>query len=433
MNPDPLPALLLTAALIVFNAFFVATEFALVKVRQSQLALKVKEGNSSAKLAQHIVENIDKYLSATQLAITWAGLALGWIGQDAMGNLITSILQFFSINTDGNIVKTIAFPLAFWVLTFVQILIGELLPKCIAIENPLKYALLVAWPLKIFYTIFSPFIWLLQVSSKTLMRLIGINSIEGNEVHTEEEIKLLLTESEEGGAIAESSNELIQNVFEFDDRTVRQIYIPRSRIFAIDIEEDIEKSLPLMIEEGYSRVPMYEWSLDNIIGVIYLKDLLKATYSSKKPQLRNLIKSIYFVPQNQKIEQLLKDFQKRHLQMAIVTNEHGETAGIVTLEDIVEELVGEIHDEHDIEEEMVSEKRPGTYVIKAIANMSDVNDTLPSPLPESPDYDTISGFINTLFGRIPHAGEIIDTDDYLITVLKREKNTIELIKVQTKK
>jgi len=433
MNPDPSLALVITFWLIVFNAFFVAAEFALVKVRQSQLALKVIEGHKSAKLAQHIVENLDKYLSATQLAITGAGLALWWIGQDVFGTLIQRAIIILHFPLSAEAVDALAFPLAFAVLTFVQILIGELLPKCIAIQNPVRYALLVAWPLKVFYTIFSPFIWLLQVSSRTLMNVIGMNDVDKNHLHTEEEIKLLLTESEEGGVIGEASNELIQNVFEFDDRTVRQIYVPRSRMYAIDIDDDFEKHFDTIVLEGYSRIPVYRETLDNIVGVVYLKDFLPALKNQWTVDFKRLVRPAHFAPQSQKIEQLLKDFQKLHIQMAIVTNEHGETAGIVTLEDIMEELVGEIHDEHDTEESVVIEKRPGTYIVRADASILDVNDFLPSPLPESHEYDTISGFINWIFDCIPNAGETIEYGDYDVTILRRGKNTVELVKLQIQK
>lgn len=265
-----------------------------------------------------------------------------------------------------------------------------------------------------------------------MLKIMGIKD-SGKEVHTEEEIKLFLTESEEGGVIGEASNELIQNVFEFDDQTVRQIYVPRSRIYAIDIDEDFDTHIDTITIEGYSRIPVYKGTIDNIVGIVYLKDFLPAFRTNANIDLNRLIRPAHFVPQNQKIEQLLKDFQRLHIQMAIVTNEHGETAGIVTLEDIVEELVWEIQDEHDTEEATVIEKRPGTYVIRTESTIDDVNDALPFPLPESPDYDTVSGFINTLFGRIPNAGETIEYEDYDITVLRRGKNTVELIKMQVQK
>jgi len=265
------------------------------------------------------------------------------------------------------------------------------------------------------------------------MRILGYEWSTHHDIHSEEEIKLLLTESEEGGVIGESSNELIQNVFEFDDQTVRQIYVPRSRVYAINVDDSFEKHFEMIVKEGYSRIPVYRETLDDIVGIVYLKDFLPALKNHGTVDFHKLIRPVHFVPQNQKIEQLLKDFQRLHIQIAVVTNEHGETAGIVTLEDIVEELVWEIHDEHDTEEEIVTQKRPGTYIVRTESTIDDVNDFLPIPLPESPEYDTVSGFINTIFGRIPNAGEMIDYSEYDITVLRRGKNTVELIKMQIQK
>jgi CBS domain containing-hemolysin-like protein len=222
-------------------------------------------------------------------------------------------------------------------------------------------------------------------------------------------------------------------VFEFDDQTVRQIYVPRSRVYAINVDDSFEKHFEMIVREGYSRIPVYRETLDDIVGVVYLKDFLPALKNHGTVDFHKLIRPVHFVPQNQKIEQLLKDFQRLHIQIAVVTNEHGETAGIVTLEDIVEELVGEIHDEHDTEEEIVIQKRPGTYIVRTESTIDDANDYLPIPLPESPEYDTVSGFINTIFGRIPNAGEMIDYSEYDITVLRRGKNTVELVKMQIQK
>lgn len=297
----------------------------------------------------------------------------------------------------------------------------------------MEVSYVIARPLRIFQVVGYPFIWVFDGLTKTIMRFFRIEETQNNELHSEEEIKLLLTESEEGWVIGETSNELIQNVFEFDDRTVRQIYVPRSRMYAINIDDDFEQHFETIVREWYSRIPVYRETLDDIVGVIYLKDFLPALKNHGTVDFKRLVKPAHFAPQNQKIEQLLKDFQRLHIQMAIVTNEHGETAGIVTLEDIMEELVWEIQDEHDTEEAIVVEKRPGTYVVKADASVNDANDSLPSSLPESPEYDTVSGFINFIFGYIPNAGETMEYGEYIVTILRRGKNTVELVKFQIQK
>lgn len=437
MTPDPsfwiITGLLTTFALVALNAFFVASEFALVKIRFSQLELEIKQWKKWAIRTKSILSHLDTYLSGIQLGITVASLLLGWVGEPSIARWIAHFLEISDIDLSPTIIHAIAFGIALFCITLMHIVFWEQIPKLIAIKWPLRVTAWISLPLIAFQKIFFPFIWLFDALTQGIMRMMGFEEKAHRDIHSEEEIKLLLTESEEGGAIAESSNELIQNVFEFDDRTVRQIYVPRSRIYAIDIDEDFDKHLDTIIIEWYSRIPVYHGSIDEIIGVVYLKDFLPAFRTNTKIDLRRLIRPAHFVPQNQKIEQLLKDFQKLHIQMAIVTNEHGETAGIVTLEDIVEELVWEIQDEHDTEEEIVTEKRPGTYIVRTESTIADVNDHLPLPLPESPEYDTVSGLINTIFGRIPNAGEMIDYWDYEFTILRRGKKTVELVKMQVQK
>lgn len=437
MTPDPslwiVLGIAVTAFLVALNAFFVASEFALVKIRLSQLEIEIKRGKKWASQTKKILEHLDSYLSGIQLGITVASLLLGWVGEPSIARWIAHFLELSNISISPTIIHAIAFGIALFCITLMHIVFGEQIPKLVAIKSPLRIASWVSLPLILFQKLFFPFIWFFDKLTQTVMRILGYEWSTHHDIHSEEEIKLLLTESEEGGIIAESSNELIQNVFEFDDQTVRQIYVPRSRVYAINVDDSFEKHFETIVKEGYSRIPVYRETLDDIVGIVYLKDFLPALKNHGTVDFHKLIRPVHFVPQNQKIEQLLKDFQKLHIQIAVVTNEHGETAGIVTLEDIVEELVGEIHDEHDTEEEIVTQKRPGTYIVRTESTIDDVNDYLPIPLPESPEYDTVSGFINTIFGRIPNAGEMIDYSEYDITVLRRGKNTVELIKMQIQK
>lgn len=437
MTPDPslwiVLGIAVTAFLVALNAFFVASEFALVKIRLSQLEIEIKRGKKWASQTKKILEHLDSYLSGIQLGITVASLLLGWVGEPSIARWIAHFLELSNISISPTIIHAIAFGIALFCITLMHIVFGEQIPKLVAIKSPLRIASWVSLPLILFQKLFFPFIWFFDKLTQTVMRILGYEWSTHHDIHSEEEIKLLLTESEEGGIIAESSNELIQNVFEFDDQTVRQIYVPRSRVYAINVDDSFEKHFETIVKEGYSRIPVYRETLDDIVGIVYLKDFLPALKNHGTVDFHKLIRPVHFVPQNQKIEQLLKDFQKLHIQIAVVTNEHGETAGIVTLEDIVEELVGEIHDEHDTEEEIVIQKRPGTYIVRTESTIDDANDYLPIPLPESPEYDTVSGFINTIFGRIPNAGEMIDYSEYDITVLRRGKNTVELIKMQIQK
>ena len=257
----------------------------------------------------------------------------------------------------------------------------------------------------------------------------GMHSVDQAEIHTEEEIRMLLTESEEGGAIKPSEHELIQNVFEFDDRVVRQILIPRNKVSAIDVESTREEVVQKVIEEGYSRMPVYQDSMDNVIGVIYTKDLIKAQHEKNFKGVNDLIRPAFFVPLSKRINDLLREFQTQHIQMAIVTNEFGGTAGIVTMEDIIEELVGEIQDEYDDEKPPVDKKSETEYVVNAMASISDVNDLLPIALPESPSYDTVSGLLNNIYGRIPAVNEKKHFGGYEFTVVKRFKHSVDSVRM----
>jgi CBS domain containing-hemolysin-like protein len=275
--------------------------------------------------------------------------------------------------------------------------------------------------------LFRPFIWLLNGLANLLLRAIGIKTLDNTDVHTEEELRLILTESEEGGAIKSSEHELIQNVFEFDDRVVKHIYVPRSKVVAIDIDDDIDRNLKKLVDEGYSRIPVYKESIDNIVGIMHSKDLIKKLLHGKITDLEQFIRPAYYVPMSKRVNDLLREFQRQHIQMAIVTNEFGGTEGIVTMEDIIEELVGEIQDEYDEEKPVVERKSDDEFIVNATASISDVNDLLPRAIEESTDYETVSGYVNFIFGGIPAVNDRIIHDGYEITILKRLKQNVESV------
>jgi CBS domain containing-hemolysin-like protein len=260
--------------------------------------------------------------------------------------------------------------------------------------------------------------------------MFGLSSADHTDIHTEEELRMILTESEEGGAIKQSEHELIQNVFEFDDRMVKQIYVPRTRVVAIDIEDDVEKIIDQVVEEGYSRLPVYKDSIDNIIGIIHSKDLIRHIRLKKPIDLNTLLRPAYYVPLGKFVNDLLRELQRQHIQMAIVTNEFGGTEGIVTMEDIIEELVGEIQDEYDEEKPAVEKKSETEFIVNATSSISDVNDWLPIALEEGTDYETVSGLVNKLFDGIPAVNEKKEFGGYQITILKRFKHSVEQVKLE---
>jgi len=419
--------LLITVLLILLNGFFVAAEFAMVKVRASQLDIKIQKGSRRAKLAKNLLEKLDSYLSATQLGITLASLALGAIGEEVISEIV--VKSFLTTNISPVTVHSISLPIALALLTFFHVTIGEQIPKMIGIKYCMPAILAIAWPLRIFYFIFSPFIWFLNKTSNTVLRIVGIKKMD-EDVHSEEELRLILTESEEGGAIKPSENELIQNVFDFDDRIVKQIMVPQNRVVALDVELGKHEITKRVIEEGFSRLPIYLGDIDHVIGIIHTKDLLKAIIDNRFTSLKDIMRPAHFVPESMKINELLRDFQKHHIQMAIVTNEFGSTAGIITMEDIIEELVGEIQDEHDEEKPNVEKKSDTEFIVNAQATITDVNEALPLALPENTHYETVSGYINYIFGRIPAVNDKRIKDGYEVIILKRNRQSVESVKLK---
>lgn len=419
--------LFITLILILVNGFFVCAEFAFVKVRASQLDIKAQTGSSRAKLAKSLLEKLDAYLSAAQLGITLASLALGAVGEEVISHLVTILFDKAGWANGAPNAHTFSLPIALALLTYFHVTLGEQIPKMIGIKYSMAAILIIAWPMRIFYFICSPFIWFLNKSSNVALHMMGVKKPE-EEFHSEEELRLILTESEEGGAIKPSENELIQNVFDFDDRIVKQIMVPQNRVVALDVELGRQEVTKQIIEEGFSRFPIYLGDIDNIVGIVHTKDLLRTLMDNKFRSMKDIMRPVHFVPESMKINELLRDFQKHHFQMAIVTNEFGSTAGLVTMEDVIEELVGEIQDEHDEEMPNVEKKSDTEFVVNAQAAITDVNEALPIALPENPQYETVSGYINFIFGRIPAVNDRRKKDGYDIVVLKRTRQSVDSIK-----
>ncbi|MCA6364524.1 MAG: HlyC/CorC family transporter [Bacteroidetes bacterium] len=454
MSPDPLPAsaenfqillqvvhsteistpqVLLIILLILLNAFFVAAEFAIVKVRSSQVDLKINQGSARARITRNILDNMDAYLSASQLGITVASLVLGWVGEPVFTALMLKLLDVMHIHLDHAIVQKIAIVAGIALITILHMVLGEQVPKTFGIRHPLETSLLLSYPLRLFYVVFRPFIWLINGITRITLRLFGLRaSGEHDDVHSEEELRMLLTESEEGGAIKQSEHELIQNVFEFDDRVVRSILVPRTKMAAIDLDSTPQEILDQVIEDGYSRLPVYRDSLDNISGILYTKDLLRLVKNGTltREAIESVIRPAHFIPQTKQVNALLREFQTLHIQIAIVTNEFGGIAGMVTMEDIIEELVGEIQDEYDEEKPPVEKKSDTEFIVSAMVTLSDVNEVLPVALPESPHYESVSGLLNYIFGRIPAVNEIKEFGGYRFTVLKRFRHSVESVKME---
>ena len=418
----------LTLLLVALNGFFVAAEFAIVKVRSSQIAIQA--GTTSKRAAQIIINNLDGFLAATQLGITLASLGLGWFGEDVATKIVLNFMGAIGLEIDENLAHKIALPVAFAFITILHIVFGELAPKSLAIRYPTPTTLAVSIPLRVFYFVFRPFISVLNGFANLLLKMFGIKPIsEHDEIHSQEELRLLIAESEEGGAIEESERELIQNVFDFDDRIVKQVMVPRIKMSGINVNTSLEDAVKIVLQEGYSRYPIFEKSLDEIIGVVHSKDIVKNYIEKTNKPLSEITKKPFLITESKRVNDLLREFQKKKIQIAIVISEFGGTLGLVTLEDILEELVGDIQDEHDHEVQVVS-RSGNTFHVVATSHLYDINKLLDEPLKESEDYETLAGMIMYHKPSSLREGEEFMIEGYKMKIVKMNRNLPEQVEMK---
>lgn len=427
--------ILLALFLVILNGFFVAAEFSIVKVRYSQIQIKVQEGNPVANQLELILKKLDAYLSATQLGITLSSLALGWIGEGAMHHFMDKFLIMMNLSLDDTSVTTISLFFSFFIITILHIVFGELVPKSIAIRKSESTAMFVAYPLRGFTIVFQPFIWLMNSMSNGFLRMINIPPAEESDIHSSEELQLLVKQSADSGEIEEEDYEIIKNAFDFTDHSAKQIMVPRQNILSIDIEDPIEDIINVIVDSGYSRIPVYEGSIDNIIGVLYTKEIIreyiKRNGNLTNTDLRDLMREAFFVVGSKKISDLLKNFQQKKQHLAIVIDEFGGTEGIISLEDILEELVGEIQDEEDEEEKIVEEISENTFWVQATQPLEEINEYLPEKLPlsEEGDYNSLAGFILYQLEDIPEENQEFEMFDYHFKILRMQNKSVELVEL----
>lgn len=421
--------IIITFLLVFFNGFFVAAEFAIVKVRASQLEVKVKAGNRKAILSKHIVSHLDGYLAATQLGITLASLGLGWIGEPVVSKIIINFMNLFGFEIDPELAHNIALPVAFALITILHIVFGELAPKSLAIQRSVDTTLFIVYPLQFFFYIFRPFVWLLNGIANFILKSLGISTVHGSDIHSSEELQYLVRQGQKSGEIDEAEYKIIKNAFDFFEQTAKQIMVPRTQVFAIDLNKFSDATIDKIIEEGYSRIPCYDKNIDNIVGVIYLKDILIEIRKKEALDIRSIIRNMPVVPVTKSIGQLLNEFQIKHEQIALVVNEYGGTEGIITMEDILEELVGEIQDEYDNEISIVEKVGDNIYNVIASSTIDDINDFLPHPIEKDEQYETLAGFLILKFGKIPSIKEKIVIDNYEYSVLKKNKSSISFVEI----
>ena len=422
--------------LIFLNAFFASSEIALLSINDTKLRKEAENGDKKSALLLKIVENPSKFLSTIQVGVTFSGFLNSAVASSSFADIITTKLasswDFAAAHT--TMVNNICIVVITILLSFVTLVMGELVPKRYAMKYSEKVAKFSVKPLKFTGIIFSLFIKIVTLSVNGVLKLIGINPNDDVEEVTEEEILLMVNEGQEKGVIGDDESEMINNIFEFDDKTAMDVMTHRTEIAAINITDDYDKVLNLAVEERYSRFPVYETSLDNIIGIIHIKDLLKV--DKETFDLHKIMRMPSYVPESQKIDDVFDVLKDTNTHMVVVVDEYGGTAGIVTMEDILEELVGNIRDEYDEEEVIentVEKIAEDTYIVEGLMEIDDINDQLDIEIPND-EYETISGLVIALLGEIPEEDENpeIDYDQFTFTVLKSNEKIIELVKIKVK-
>lgn len=425
--------LLAIVLLVAANGFFVAAEFSLVTIRRSRVVTLANKGKPSAKLLLQLLDNIDNYIAATQLGITLASLGLGWVGEPALSSVLDPILKrVLSPLWSGVATHSLSIAIAFLLITFLHVVVGELAPKTLALERSERIALFVARPMRIFYLIFLPLIRALNRSGLAFLRVLRIRPVPEAHALYAEEIQQLINVSRQRGLIKAHEHQLLSNIFDFSDITVKEVMRPRADVTAVELHTQIPQIIAVFNRSGYSRLPVYDQRFDQIVGVLYSKDLLAALDRKGEPNLVDLLRRPFFVPETAAVGEVLRQMRLKKTHFAMVVDEYGAIEGIVTLEDILEELVGDIQDEYDHDESDYILRQPdGSYLLDGALSIRDANRRLALDLPESDDYATLAGFLMSRSGRLPARGEEIDYQGLRFTVDRVHGRRIARVRLRT--
>jgi CBS domain containing-hemolysin-like protein len=421
--------LLLVVFLILANGFFVAAEFALVKVRLSQLEVLADGRSWTARVAKGVATNLDAYLSACQLGITIASLALGWVGEPFVEKIISPTLHRIGL---GAYSDTISLYVGFIVITFLHITIGEQVPKILAIRTATGTSMVVSPPLKVFYFVFRPFIWFLNASSNWMLRLLGFGVRSHKETHTEDELRLILAESAEGGSLSLGERRLMENVLDLEDKTARRIMVPRNDIAYLDVEDSLQENLKCIAESRHTRFPLCDGGLDRVIGMVHAKRVLRMLVANADEiSLPDLASKVPFVPETVKLDHLMREFLTSRVHLALVVNEYGSVTGMVTFEDVLEELVGPIQDEFDRELPPIVRRAGGKFLADGSCPLDLFLEHCPVQLP-AVEAESVGGLMVELLGHIPEERESVRVGRYDLvarTVTDTQVKRIEIIPV----
>ena len=421
--------LMIPFILILINAYFAATEIAYISLNDAKISKQAKEGDKKAKQIESMLKNPSKFLATIQIGITLAGFLSSAFASDAFADELAPILNQMLPMIGLDVWRGISIVIITIILSFFTLVFGELVPKRLAMKYYEKIAYATIGVIKGISIFTSPFVKLLTSSTNMVSKIFGVSEAE-EEIVTEEEIKMMIDEGQEKGTIEEEEKELLNNVFAFNDIIVSEIMTPRIDMFAIEINDDIDELLDKFDEYKYSRIPVYEETIDNIEGILFIKDILKALKTGQKINIREIMRDPYFVPESKEIDELFRELQKSKQQMAIVIDEYGGTAGLVTMEDIIEELMGNIFDEYDDDEIDYKKIDENTYLVSGSSTLYDIKRIFGVDIPEG-DYETLSGYLLEKLGRIPEEDEklVIEDEGLTFKVEEYEDKRIKYVKI----
>ncbi|MEO5717415.1 MAG: hemolysin family protein [Chthoniobacterales bacterium] len=424
-SPGLLTLKMAAICLLVFlNGFFVAAEFALVKIRMSQLEALADEGNARAAKAQTVASDLDAYLSACQLGITLASLGLGWVGEPFLAQMLQPVFAHLGISSP-TIITSVSFLLAFSVITFLHIVLGEQAPKILAIRKALPTTLIISGPLRIFYLVFKPAIWFLNASSNWVLKhILRTEPVkEGELAHSEEELRLILDESEKSDEVSSIGRDILVNALDMRRRVVRDIMTPRGEVVYLDVEEGFDENVKKALESRHTRFPLCRGHLDHTIGLIHIKELVPMM-RDPAPDLMKIKRELIPVPEMMSLEKLLNLFLGRHAHLAIVVDEYGGAVGMVTMENVLEELVGDIQDEFDTEKAEFRKINDDEFMVDGGLGLYELRDLADIEL-ENSDVSTVGGYVTHLLGHLPKQGEQVPIEDYIVTVSQTDGRRID--------
>lgn len=410
------------AVFVLSNSFFVAAEFSLVSVRRTRIAELAAHGEAGAISVQQALENPDRVIAATQLGITLSSLALGWAGEPALSHFIHPLVSLFPSIIQEELSHSISAVIAFALITFLHVVVGELAPKSIALQNPERTSLVVAGPTLFTEKIFKPAIWVLNGAGNGLLKLVGIQPASGHQlVHSVEELKMIVSASADEGVVRADEREMLNAIFDFGELIIRQVIVPRTEVVAVEADTPLEEIINLVTQTTYTKFPVYEDSLDQVIGIVHMRELLTAmqTGDCQNCVARDFVREPLYIPETLPVSVLLRLFRDKRQHMAIVLDEFGGTAGIATLQDLLEEIVGEVSDLFDESIPGFQTLPDGSILIDGLTQIEDVNQHLGLKLVE-PYYDTIAGYVMGKLGRIPRKNDIVEGDGIRLKVVEMD-------------